>query len=43
MAAVVESGIVSGRDDQLLAPTALITRSEVAVMIQRLLQESELI
>ncbi|WP_342774590.1 S-layer homology domain-containing protein [Paenibacillus piri] len=39
----VQAGIVSGRNGAELAPKALITRAEVAAIIQRLLQESELI
>ncbi|WP_025692114.1 S-layer homology domain-containing protein [Paenibacillus zanthoxyli] len=39
----LQSGIVSGRNETELAPKAPITRSEVAVIIQRLLQKSELI
>ncbi|MGG1513762.1 S-layer homology domain-containing protein, partial [Paenibacillus oryzisoli] len=37
------SGIVTGRAEQTLAPKAFITRAEVAVMAQRLLQKSGLI
>jgi hypothetical protein len=39
----IQAGIVSGRDDAHLAPKANITRAEVAVIIQKLLQKSELI
>ncbi|MCU6708798.1 S-layer homology domain-containing protein [Paenibacillus sp. J5C_2022] len=39
----VQAGIVSGRGKQLLAPRALITRAEVAAMIERLLVRSKLI
>ncbi|WP_274365625.1 immunoglobulin-like domain-containing protein [Paenibacillus thermotolerans] len=39
----VHTGIVTGRDRDKLAPNALITRAEVAMMIQRLLQKSDLI
>ncbi|MNI12536.1 Endo-1,4-beta-xylanase A precursor [compost metagenome] len=43
MAACLQAGIVSGRNDSELDPKAYITRAEVAIMIQRLLQKSELI
>ncbi|MFF2886624.1 S-layer homology domain-containing protein [Paenibacillus sp. NPDC057967] len=43
VADAVSSGIVSGRMDASLAPQAAITRAEVAVMIERLLQNSGLI
>ncbi|RKP46315.1 hypothetical protein D7Z26_24690 [Cohnella endophytica] len=39
----VQAGLVSGRKATELAPKALITRAEVATMIQRLLQLSDLI
>ena len=39
----VSSGIISGRNNNLLAPKANITRAEVAMIIQRLLQTSDLI
>ncbi|QGG57371.1 S-layer homology domain-containing protein [Paenibacillus sp. B01] len=39
----IQSGIVSGRSDALLAPKAFMTRAEVAMIVQRLLQKSELI
>jgi len=39
----LQSGIVTGRAEQSLAPKAYITRAEVAVMTQRLLQKSGLI
>jgi hypothetical protein len=39
----VQSGIVSGRSGTLLAPKDYITRAEVAVIVQRLLQKSNLI
>ncbi|WP_438495676.1 chitobiase/beta-hexosaminidase C-terminal domain-containing protein [Paenibacillus sp. IHBB 3054] len=39
----VAAGIVSGRTSTRLDPQASITRAEVAAMIQRLLQQSELI
>jgi len=39
----VSLGIVSGRTNKLLAPQANITRAEIATIVQRLLQESDLI
>ncbi|GGH12871.1 putative Ig domain-containing protein [Paenibacillus segetis] len=39
----VSSGIISGRNHNLLVPKANITRAEVAMIIQRLLQTSDLI
>ncbi|MHA6531252.1 chitobiase/beta-hexosaminidase C-terminal domain-containing protein [Paenibacillus sp. BAC0078] len=39
----IEAGIVSGRSATTLAPQAYITRAEVAAIIQRLLQKSNLI
>ncbi|WP_164472877.1 InlB B-repeat-containing protein [Cohnella candidum] len=39
----ISAGIVSGRNESLLAPKAYISRAEVAVLIQRLLQKSDLI
>ncbi|WP_168118779.1 S-layer homology domain-containing protein [Paenibacillus sp. HB172176] len=39
----VQSGIVSGRSGMQLAPKEHLTRAEVAVIVQRLLQKSELI
>ncbi len=39
----VKAGIISGRDDSLLAPGAHMTRAEVATTMQRLLQKSNLI
>lgn len=39
----LRAGIVSGRNETELAPKAFITRAEMAVMIQRFLQKSELI
>ncbi|WP_336776388.1 S-layer homology domain-containing protein, partial [Paenibacillus sp. MMO-58] len=39
----VQAGLVSGRSATELAPKAYITRAEVATIIQRLLQASELI
>lgn len=43
VADAIASGIVSGRSNNGLAPLEAITRAEVAVMIERLLQNSELI
>jgi len=39
----LQAGIVSGRSDTALAPEDFITRAEVAAMVQRLLQKSDLI
>lgn len=39
----LQAGIVSGRNSTQLAPKAYITRAEVAAIVQRLLQKSELI
>ncbi len=39
----LQAGVVSGRSDSELAPKAYISRAEVAVIVQRLLQKSELI
>jgi hypothetical protein len=39
----LRSGVVAGRGEYELAPQATVTRAEVAVMIRRLLQASELI
>ncbi|PYE60859.1 putative repeat protein (TIGR02543 family), partial [Aneurinibacillus soli] len=39
----VQSGLVSGRNGQQLAPKEFISRAEVAAIVQRLLQKSELI
>ncbi|NHN34292.1 S-layer homology domain-containing protein [Paenibacillus agricola] len=43
IAECLQAGIVSGRNSTQLAPKASITRAEVAAIIQRLLQKSELI
>jgi|GEM_PF-1313692 len=43
VAASIEAGIVSGRSGTELAPKDAITRAEVAVIVQRLLQKSDLI
>lgn len=41
--ACIANGLVSGRDEETIAPQERITRAEVAVIIQRLLQQSGLI
>ncbi|MNC06504.1 Endo-1,4-beta-xylanase A precursor [compost metagenome] len=41
--ASVQAGLITGRDGDVLAPKASITRAEVAAVIQRLLQKSGLI
>jgi uncharacterized repeat protein (TIGR02543 family) len=43
IAACIDTGIVSGRSQNTIAPKDNITRAEVAVIIQRLLQKSGLI
>jgi hypothetical protein len=43
IAECIEAGIVSGRSSHFLAPKAAMTRAEVATIIQKLLQKSELI
>lgn len=43
VAACVKAGIISGRTGNMAAPEDNITRAEVAVMIRRLLQKSNLI
>lgn len=43
VADVLQAGIITGRSSSQLAPQAFITRAEVALIIQRLLQQSELI
>lgn len=43
IAACVKTGIISGRNGNLIAPKDNITRAEVAVIVQRLLQKSGLI
>jgi len=43
MAAGLKAGIISGRTETQLAPKAFITRAEVAKIVQKLLQKSELI
>ncbi len=42
-AACLKTGIVSGRKNNVLAPKAYVTRAEVAVMVEKLLQKSKLI
>jgi cell division septal protein FtsQ len=39
----LQAGIITGRSGNVLAPKAFITRAEVAAIIQRLLQQSDLI
>ncbi|MNN78373.1 Endo-1,4-beta-xylanase A precursor [compost metagenome] len=39
----IQAGIVSGRSNTELAPKAYVTRAEVASIVRRLLQKSELI
>jgi hypothetical protein len=43
IAACIEAGIVMGKDNNKIAPQEDITRAEVAVIIERLLQKSSLI
>lgn len=43
MADSVQAGIVTGRSDTELAPKDYITRAEVAAIVERLLQRSNLI
>jgi len=43
MAAGLQAGIISGRTETQLAPKAFISRAEVAKIVQKLLQKSELI
>lgn len=43
IAKCVKTGVVSGRENNTLAPKAYVTRAEVAVMAERLLQKSDLI
>lgn len=43
IAACVKSGVVTGKNGKLIAPKDNITRAEVVVIIQRLLQKSNLI
>ncbi|UJF36223.1 S-layer homology domain-containing protein [Paenibacillus hexagrammi] len=39
----LRAGILAGRDDSELAPKEYITRAEVAAIVERLLQKSDLI
>lgn len=41
--ACVKTGVISGRSGNIIAPKDNITRAEVAVIVQRLLQKSGLI
>ncbi len=43
IAACVKTGLISGRCSNTLAPRDNITRAEVAVIVQKLLQKSNLI
>ena len=43
VADVLQAGMITGRSNSQLAPQAFISRAEVAVIIQRLLQQSKLI
>jgi len=43
VAATIKAGMVSGRDGGRIAPGDTISRAEVAVLVRRLLQKSELI
>ena len=43
IAACIKAGILSGRNDNLIAPKDNITRAEVAAIVRRLLQKSNLI
>ncbi|MDD3169078.1 MAG: S-layer homology domain-containing protein, partial [Eubacteriales bacterium] len=43
IAACIKTGVVSGRNGNLIAPKENITRAEVAVIVERLLQKSDLI
>jgi len=43
IAACIKTGIISGRDGNMIAPKDNITRAEVAVIVRRLLQKSNLI
>jgi hypothetical protein len=42
MAAALKSGLVAGRDSTRIAPSDAISRAEVAVLISRLLKQSDL-
>lgn len=39
----VEAGLITGRSETELAPKDMITRAEVAVIIERLMQQSNLV
>ncbi|QMV41301.1 S-layer homology domain-containing protein [Cohnella cholangitidis] len=43
MISCLQAGMISGRNGTQLAPKAFITRAEVAEIVQKLLQKSELI
>lgn len=43
IAECIKTGVVSGRQNHTLAPKAYVTRAEVAAMVERLLQKSNLI
>ncbi|MEA5038621.1 MAG: S-layer homology domain-containing protein [Clostridiaceae bacterium] len=43
IAACLKTGIVLGRESNMISPKDCITRAEVAVMVERLLQKSDLI
>ena len=43
IAQCIKTGVVSGKENHSLAPKDNITRAEVAVMVERLLQKSNLI
>ncbi|HEX2944807.1 MAG TPA: S-layer homology domain-containing protein, partial [Clostridia bacterium] len=43
IATCLQTGIVEGKDGSVIAPKSYVTRAEVAVMAQRLLQKSKLI
>jgi hypothetical protein len=43
VAACLKKGVISGKSSNKLAPKAYITRAEVAVIIERMLEKSELI
>nr|AYA22371.1 AgaB-2 [Paenibacillus agarexedens] len=43
IAASIKAGLVLGRSEQVLAPKAAITRAEVAEVVRRLLEKSDLI
>lgn len=43
VAACLKTGVINGRSASTLSPKGYVTRAEVAVMVQRLLQKSGLI